>query len=72
MHSVIQILSFVLHATLVTAEETAPGRSDRMFYKRAAQDLGVWEPDCKGREAACNNACFYIRCMVSNFAWDRT
>jgi hypothetical protein len=66
MHSIIQTLPFVLYAALATAEGTAPGRSDRMFYKRAPQDLGMWEPDCKGREAACNNACFYIRYMVGH------
>jgi hypothetical protein len=64
MHSIIQMLPFVLHAALATADGTTPGRSDRMFYKCASQDLGMWEPQCKGREAACNNAYFCIRCMV--------
>jgi hypothetical protein len=64
MKSIISILPFVLQVALVMSEGSAPGRSDRMFYKRAPQDLGMWEPDCQGREAACNNACYYIRCMV--------
>ncbi|KAF1843215.1 uncharacterized protein K460DRAFT_290699 [Cucurbitaria berberidis CBS 394.84] len=34
-----------------------------MFYKRAPTDLGIFQVDCQNSESACNNACFYIRCL---------
>jgi hypothetical protein len=64
MKSVISALLFVIQAAFGATEGNVPGRFDRMFHKRAPRDLGTWAPDCKGREAACNNACYYIRCMV--------
>lgn len=51
--------------TVNTPNVLAPGRADRMFEKRAGKDFGTFEIDCKGGEGACNNACFYIRCIVS-------
>jgi hypothetical protein len=50
--------------TVHTPNILAPGRADRMFEKRAGKDFGTFEIDCKGGEGACNNACFYIRCIV--------
>lgn len=41
-----------------------PGRADRLFHKRAPRDLGTFQVDCRNSESACNNACFYIRCLV--------
>jgi hypothetical protein len=43
-----------------------PGRADRMFQKRAPVDYGVFPVDCSNSESACNNACYYIRCLVSD------
>ena len=43
----------------------APGRADRMFVKRAGTDFGKQTVNCKGGEGACNNACYYINCVVS-------
>ncbi|KAH5501272.1 hypothetical protein HBI52_172670 [Parastagonospora nodorum] len=59
------ILASLLVA-FVVGEGTTPGRSNRMFYKRAPKDLGTWEPECSGAESACNNACYYIHCMGGN------
>ena len=62
---------FVLQASFRLADENgvgnfiAPGRVDRMFAKRAPTDFGTFEVDCQGSEGACNNACYYIRCQVS-------
>lgn len=64
------IVFFAFQALLATATESAignfhaPGRADRMHYKRAPRDLGTFEVDCKNSESACNNACFYIKCAV--------
>jgi len=43
----------------------APGRADRMFVKRAGTDFGKQTVNCKDGESACNNACYYINCVVS-------
>lgn len=43
----------------------APGRADRMFEKRAGKDFGTQKISCVGGEGACNNACYYINCVVS-------
>jgi len=43
----------------------APGRADRMFVKRAGKDYGKQTISCIGGEGACNNACYYINCVVS-------
>lgn len=43
----------------------APGRADRLFYKRAPTDFGTYQVGCAGSEGACNNACYYIYCQVS-------
>jgi hypothetical protein len=64
------VIPLALQVSLVLAAEPwigdfqAPGRADRLFHKRAPRDLGTFEVDCKGAEGACNNACFYIRCLV--------
>ncbi|OAQ65218.1 deoxyribonuclease nucA/NucB domain-containing protein [Pochonia chlamydosporia 170] len=41
----------------------APGRANRL-QKRAGADFGVLKFNCKGGEAACNNACYYINCQA--------
>jgi hypothetical protein len=74
------VLSFTLGVAFGTEDEPkigdyhAPGRADRMFHKRAPRDLGTFSVDCKNAESACNNACFYIRCLVrsSQFYNDTT
>ena len=43
----------------------APGRADRMFEKRAGPNFGKQTISCVGGEGACNNACYYINCIVS-------
>ena len=73
-HFIMRSLFFILPFTLGVAfgaedvpkigDYHAPGRADRLFHKRAPRDLGPFEVDCKGSESACNNACFYIRCLV--------
>jgi hypothetical protein len=47
----------------ISANQLGPGRSDRMLQRRAV-DYGTFQVDCKGSENACNNACYYIRCLV--------
>jgi hypothetical protein len=73
MRSIFFVLPFTLGAALGAKDDPkigdyhAPGRADRIFHKRAPRDLGNGSPipiDCKGSESACNNACFYIRCLV--------
>lgn len=59
-----------LQASLGLADENdmgnylAPGRADRIFAKRAPNDFGTYQVDCRGSESACNNACYYINCHV--------
>ncbi|KAF2822871.1 hypothetical protein CC86DRAFT_448011 [Ophiobolus disseminans] len=34
--------------------------------EKRATDYGTFQVDCKGSENACNNACYYIRCLAPN------
>ncbi|KAI6081640.1 hypothetical protein F4821DRAFT_248833 [Hypoxylon rubiginosum] len=43
----------------------APGRAHRLAA-RAPRDFGTANLDCKGAEAACNNACYYIHCSAAS------
>ncbi|KAF2202271.1 hypothetical protein GQ43DRAFT_414083 [Delitschia confertaspora ATCC 74209] len=36
-----------------------------MFEKRAPKDFGTYKVDCRNSESACNNACYYIRCLAA-------
>ncbi|KAL9110581.1 MAG: hypothetical protein Q9227_004939 [Pyrenula ochraceoflavens] len=72
MHTSTQFITSLFLASISSADNAglgnfhAPGRAERMLFRRAPTDYGTFHVDCSGAEAACNNACYYVNCNAAN------